>query len=215
MGQPVAPAVGESPTAGTRASRASGPSRSRVAGGRSCRHGAVPTLGGGSSTPHPEVALETPDLTLRTATEDDLAALVALLADDPLGALRERRGGPVADSYREAFRAIASDPNHQLMVADRAGTVVGVLQLSFLPHLTYEGGWRAQIEGVRVAKEHRSEGVGRTLVEAAVERARERGCHLVQLTTDRRRPAALKFYRSLGFEASHEGLKLHLDGMAP
>ena len=85
---------------------------------------------------------------------------------------------------------------------------VAVLQLSFLPHLTYTGGWRAQIEGVRVAAELRSAGLGRRLLEAAVERARDRGCHLVQLTTDARRPAARAFYERLGFEASHIGYKL-------
>ena len=151
-----------------------------------------------------------PVFELRPATEADLPALVALLADDPLGAGRERQGGGVSEAYLEAFRAIDADPNHVLLVADVDEAVVGLLQLSFLPHLTYQGGWRAQIEGVRVAREHRSLGIGRRMIEAAVDRARARGCHLVQLTTDRRRPEALKFYRSLGFEASHDGLKLHL-----
>ncbi len=155
-----------------------------------------------------------PALELRPATEADLPALVALLADDPLGARRERRGGEVSEAYHEAFRSIDADPNHVLLVADVDEIVVGLLQLSFLPHLTYQGGWRAQIEGVRVAREHRSLGIGRRMIEAAVDRARARGCHLVQLTTDRRRPEALKFYRSLGFEASHDGLKLHL-GIPP
>lgn len=151
-----------------------------------------------------------PVFELRPATEADLPALVALLADDPLGARRERQGGGVSEAYLVAFRAIDADPNHVLLVADLDEAVVGLLQLSFLPHLTYQGGWRAQIEGVRVAREHRSLGIGRRMIEAAVDRARARGCHLVQLTTDRRRPEALKFYRSLGFEASHDGLKLHL-----
>ena len=148
--------------------------------------------------------------TLRPAQSDDLPAIIALLADDPLGATRESAGDAVAPSYEEAFRAIDADPNHQLLVADLEGEVVGVLQLSFLPHLTYEGGWRAQIEGVRIAAEHRSKGLGRVLVEGAIQRGQERGCHLVQLTTDRRRPEALRFYESLGFVASHEGMKLHL-----
>jgi GNAT superfamily N-acetyltransferase len=98
-----------------------------------------------------------------------------------------------------------------LLVADLGGAVVGVLQLSFLPHLTYQGGWRAQIEGVRVSEEVRSGGVGQALLESAIDRARERGCHVVQLTTDRRRPRALQFYLKLGFEVTHDGLKLHLD----
>ena len=147
---------------------------------------------------------------LREATEDDLPTLVALLADDPLGASRERRDGGVSTAYREAFRAIQASPDQQILVADHQGAVVGLLQLSFLPHLTYEGGWRAQVEGVRVAAEHRSRGLGRFLLEGAIERARSRGCHMIQLTTDRRRPEALRFYEGLGFQASHVGMKLHL-----
>jgi len=95
-------------------------------------------------------------------------------------------------------------------VADIEGYVVGVLQLSFIPHLTYKGGWRAQIEGVRVAEEVRSRGVGQALFDEAIARAKRKGCHLVQLTTDRRGPEALKFYLRLGFKATHDGLKLHL-----
>lgn len=154
--------------------------------------------------------MKLPEPELRAATEGDLPSIVALLASDPLGALRETTGEELSPSYRAAFEAIAADPNHELLVADLGGTVVGVLQLSYLPHLTYEGGWRAQIEGVRVAAAHRSRGVGQAMMEAAIERARTRGCHLVQLTTDRRRPEALRFYVGLGFEPTHEGLKLHL-----
>lgn len=147
---------------------------------------------------------------LREATEDDLPTLVALLADDPLGATRERGDGGVSPAYRDAFRAIQASPDQQILVADHQGTVVGLLQLSFLPHLTYEGGWRAQVEGVRVDAGHRSRGLGRFLLEGAIDRARSRGCHMVQLTTDRRRPDALRFYESMGFQASHVGMKLHL-----
>jgi GNAT superfamily N-acetyltransferase len=147
---------------------------------------------------------------MREARAADLAAIIALLADDPLGSRREAADASVTPTYRAAFEAISADPHHRLIVADLDGTVVGVLQLSFLPHLTYHGGWRAQIEGVRVSREMRSRGVGRALLEWAIDRARERGCHLVQLTTDRRRPEALRFYLDLGFEATHDGLKLHL-----
>ena len=155
--------------------------------------------------------LDQAELEFRAATEEDLRSIVSLLANDPLGALREDSAHSLSPAYREAFQAIAADPNHELLIADLEGSVVGVLQLSFIPHLTYEGGWRAQIEGVRVSGELRSRGVGRALFGAAIERAKERGCHLVQLTTDRRRPEALKFYLGLGFEATHDGLKLHLD----
>ncbi|MFP7721820.1 GNAT family N-acetyltransferase [Lysobacter sp. A3-1-A15] len=149
-------------------------------------------------------------LVMRTAREADLQCLVAMLADDPLGATREHYGSPLPAGYRNAFDAIAVDPNNELIVAEQAGEVIGMLQLTYLPSLTYQGRWRAMVEGVRVARAARSGGVGRRLVEHALHRARERGCHMVQLTTDKARPEALAFYRALGFTASHEGLKRSL-----
>ena len=150
------------------------------------------------------------ELELRSAEEADLPTIVAPLVDDPLGARREDASEELASDYRTAFQAIAADDNHDLLVADIEGYVVEVLQLSFILHLTYKGGWRAQIEGVRVAEEVRSRGVGQALFDEAIARAKRKGCHLVQLTTDRRRPEALKFYLRLGFKATHDGLKLHL-----
>ena len=150
------------------------------------------------------------ELELRSAEEADLPTIVALLVDDPLGARREDASEELASDYRTAFQAIAADDNHDLLVADIEGYVVEVLQLSFILHLTYKGGWRAQIEGVRVAEEVRSRGVGQALFDEAIARAKRKGCHLVQLTTDRRRLEALKFYLRLGFKATHDGLKLHL-----
>jgi ribosomal protein S18 acetylase RimI-like enzyme len=152
-----------------------------------------------------------PSLTFRRALRDDVPAIVRLLADDALGAARERGEEPLPDSYYRAFTAIERDPNQELTVVERDGRVVGVLQITFIPYLTYQGGWRAQIEGVRVARDLRSTGVGRSLCEWAIARARGRGCHLVQLTTDKTRPEALRLYRALGFEPTHEGMKLHLD----
>jgi ribosomal protein S18 acetylase RimI-like enzyme len=149
-------------------------------------------------------------LEFRRARADDLVAIVELLADDPLGAQRERLRSPLPASYAAAFAAIDRDPNQELVVACRAETIVGVMQLTFLPYLTYAGGWRAQIEGVRVAQQERSRGLGRQMMQWAIERARARGCHMVQLTTDKTRPEAKRFYDSLGFVASHEGMKLHL-----
>jgi len=146
----------------------------------------------------------------RRARAEDVPAIVHLLADDPLGRTRERDERPVPPSYLEAFAAIDRDPNQELVVACRDAEVVGVLQLTFMPSLTYQGGWRAQIEGVRVDARERSRGLGRALFEWAIARARERGCHLVQLTTDKTRPAARRFYEGLGFVASHEGMKLYL-----
>lgn len=146
----------------------------------------------------------------REATETDLPGIVQLLADDPLGQQREAYALPLPSGYTEAFQSIDTDPNNRLIVAMDNAMLAGVLQLTFIPNLTYQGSWRAQIEGVRVAVDYRSRGVGRALLEWSIEVARQRSCHLVQLTTDRQRPDALRFYESLGFKPSHTGLKLHL-----
>lgn len=147
----------------------------------------------------------------RPAVRADLPAVVALLADDPLGAARERLADPLPDAYYTAFDAIDRDPCNELIIADRGGEIVGVLQLTRIPSLTYQGSWRAQIEGVRVAASLRGEGLGRALVGFAVARARDAGCRLVQLTSDKRRPDAIRFYERLGFRATHEGMKLPLE----
>ena len=147
---------------------------------------------------------------IRHSVREDLPAIVALLADDILGGGRETLLDPLPDVYLAAFEAIDSDPRNELIVVDDGGEVVGVLQLTFIPGLTHQGGERAQIEGVRVAASHRSQGVGRLLFEWTIERARARGCRMVQLTTDKQRPDAHRFYASLGFVASHEGMKLRL-----
>ena len=146
----------------------------------------------------------------RKAKREDVPAIVRLLADDPLGAKRERFETPLPESYLRAFEAIDADPNNELVVACIGDEVVGVLQLTFIPYLTYQGGWRALIEAVRVDAKLRSQGVGKALFEWAIERSRSRRCHLVQLTTDKSRGDAKRFYDSLGFSASHEGMKLHL-----
>lgn len=149
-------------------------------------------------------------LAFRRAVVEDLEDIVAMLADDPLGAQRERYELPLPQGYVDAFAAIQADPNQELVVAEYDGRVVGVLQMTLIPYLTYEGSWRALIEGVRVSSSMRGQGVGRSLFEWAIKRARERGCRLVQLTTDKARTDALRFYEGLGFTASHEGMKLHL-----
>jgi GNAT superfamily N-acetyltransferase len=151
--------------------------------------------------------LTPPDLRFRQATRADLHVIVRMLADDALGARRETFATPLPGSYHAA---IERDPNNELVVAESAGTVVGVLQLTYIPYLTYRGSWRALIEGVRVDSSQRAAGVGRRLLAWAIERAREKGCHMVQLTSDKTRPDAIRFYESLGFVASHEGLKLRL-----
>ena len=149
---------------------------------------------------------------LRRATVDDVPALVALLADDDLGARRET--GEDLGPYRVAFGLVDADPAHLLVAATVRGAVVGTLQLSFLPGLSRRGALRAQIEGVRVASSVRSRGVGAAMLGWAVDEARRRGCALVQLTTDTARGEALRFYERLGFVATHHGLKLQLPGPA-
>ncbi len=150
-------------------------------------------------------------LEFRAARLADVSAIVRMLADDPLGAKRERFASPLPGSYGRAFAAIDSDPNNELVVATIAGRVVGVMQLTFIPYLTHQGSWRALIEGVRVDASVRSHGVGQRMFTWAIERARERGCRLVQLPTDKTRPDALRFYQRLGFVATHEGMKLLLE----
>ncbi len=150
------------------------------------------------------------DLLLRRATTADLPAIIALLADDPLGRAREDRGMPPNPAYVAAFAAIERDPNQFLAVAESGGEVVGCLQISFIPGLSRLGLWRGQIESVRVAASQRGRGLGRRVFEWAIAECRRRGCGLVQLTTDKSRPEALRFYESLGFSASHEGMKLTL-----
>jgi GNAT superfamily N-acetyltransferase len=149
-------------------------------------------------------------LSFRRATRADVPVIVRMLADDPLGAQRERFTTPLPESYGRAFDAINADANNELVVACQADEVIGVLQLTYIPSLTYQGGWRALIEGVRVDGRFRSQGIGKALFEWAITRARERGCHLLQLTTDKARPDAKRFYEALGFIASHEGMKLQL-----
>jgi ribosomal protein S18 acetylase RimI-like enzyme len=147
----------------------------------------------------------------REARCEDLATIVRLLANDSLGTWRETLGeGDLPEAYEKAFDVISADPRNKLIVGDKDGQVLACLQLTLIPGLTYTGGERAQIEGVRVDASLRGGGIGRALIEHAVELARQRGCVLVQLTTDKRRPEALAFYQSLGFAASHEGMKLKL-----
>jgi len=145
---------------------------------------------------------------LRRAATADVAAIVGLLADDQLGATRD--GGDLAP-YLRAFAAIDADPAQRLLVACPAGgEVAGTMQVTFIPGLARRGALRAQIEAVRVGRDHRGQGLGEAMIRWAVADAARRGCALVQLTSDKRRPAAHRFYERLGFTASHEGFKLFL-----
>lgn len=144
------------------------------------------------------------------ANQADLPIIVTMLADDKLGQLREDAGIPLNESYLAAFNEIDKDPNNELVVMTSDDEIVAMLQLTFIPYLTYQGSWRCLIEGVRVASKSRGQGLGKQLFIWAINRASERGCHLLQLTSDKKRPEALNFYKSLGFIASHEGFKLSL-----
>lgn len=145
---------------------------------------------------------------LRRAVKGDLPAILRLLADDQLGAARENAADLAL--YEAAFDAIDADPAHLLVVGELAGEVVATFQLSYLPGLSRKGSWRSQIEAVRVSRDLRGQGVGALMIQWAIDQARERGCTLVQLTTDKSRAAAHRFYERLGFVASHEGMKLTL-----
>jgi GNAT superfamily N-acetyltransferase len=149
-------------------------------------------------------------ITFRKATRDDLGAIISLLADDEFGCTRERVETPPADCYVKAFEAISADPNQQVVVATQEGAVVGTMQLTFLPGLSRQGQWRGQIEAVRIAAGLRGAGAGRQMIQWAIEQCRARGCGLVQLTSDKNRHDAHRFYDNLGFVASHEGYKLTL-----
>ena len=153
----------------------------------------------------PEVAIS-----FRKAARDDLSAIVALLADDDIGQSREVISEPPDVRYVDAFDAINRDENQLLMVAEESNVVVGCLQLTFIPGLSRTGMWRGQIESVRTARSKRVSGLGRKMFEYAIEECRARGCGLVQLTSDKGRPDAIRFYEGLGFEDSHEGMKLKL-----
>jgi len=146
----------------------------------------------------------------RKATKEDIPQIVKMIADDELGKLREDYKDPLPSIYYEAFDIIDNDHNQELIVIqDSDGSIIGTLQLSFIQYLTYKGGIRAQIEAVRIRKDKRGGGLGETLFKWAIQRAKDRDAHLIQLTTDKKRPEALKFYEMLGFKASHEGMKLH------
>lgn len=147
-------------------------------------------------------------LTFRRAAETDLPAMIAMLADDELGRQREDTSVPVANCYRDAFKAISADKNQFLAVAEKDGAVIGTLQLTFLPGLSHKGLWRGQIESVRISSTARGGGIGRQFLEWAISTCKENGCAIIQLTSDKSRSDAIRFYESLGFTASHEGFKL-------
>jgi GNAT superfamily N-acetyltransferase len=148
------------------------------------------------------------NVVIRRATSQDVEAIVRLLMDDDLGSQRDSVDDLAA--YMSAFATIEADPNHLLVVMERDGIIIGTQHLTFLPGLSYKGAMRLQIEAVRIASSERGSGLGTALIEWAVERARERDCLIVQLTSNASRIDAHRFYRRLGFEQSHAGFKLKL-----
>jgi len=148
----------------------------------------------------------------REATKNDLTHIIKMLADDQLGSTREDPSLPINKHYLDAFEIIDNDPNNELIVLESDDSanpsIMGILQLTYIPYLTYQGSWRCLIEGVRVHQDFRGQGLGTKLFEWAIDRAKQRGCNIVQLTSNKTRSEAIRFYESLGFEASHEGFKL-------
>ena len=146
----------------------------------------------------------------RKATRNDVPKIVEMIADDELGKTRENYQIPLPTEFLIAFENIDTDQNQELIVVENENSeIIGTLQLSFIQYLTYRGGIRAQIEAVRIRKDQRGVGIGKTMFEWAINRAKERNAHLLQLTTDKKRPKAIKFYEDLGFKATHEGMKMH------
>ncbi|MFI5818801.1 GNAT family N-acetyltransferase [Streptomyces rishiriensis] len=148
------------------------------------------------------------DLDIRAAVAEDIPAIVAMLADDTLGAQRESPDD--LRPYLAALERLTADPNQRLVVAVREGRVVGTLQLTIVPGLSRRGSTRSIIEGVRVHADERGSGLGTRFIEWAIEESRRENCQLVQLTSDNTRTDAHRFYERLGFVASHVGFKLQL-----
>ena len=143
---------------------------------------------------------------------EDISAIVAMLADDKLGEKREDFQDPLPQTYVDAFLKIDIDQNQHLVVlVNESEQVIGTMQLSFITYLTYQGGTRAQIEAVRIHKDYRGQQLGKQLFNWAIQKTKDKGAHVLQLTTDKQRPDALRFYVDLGFKASHEGMKMHFE----
>ena len=148
----------------------------------------------------------------RKASQDDLIDIIKMLADDQLGNTREDASTPINQQYLDAFAIIDADPNNELIVLESDDpanpAIMGILQLTYIPYLTYKGSWRCLIEGVRIHQDYRGQGLGTKLFEWAIDRAKQKGCNIIQLTSNKSRSEAIRFYESLGFQASHEGFKL-------
>lgn len=150
------------------------------------------------------------NLKFRQATIEDLPAIVRMLADDFLGATREKYETLLPESYVKSFAEIEADKNNELIVAEMNGEIVGTLQITFTPSISFQGGKRATVESVRVDEKRRGQGIGKELMRWAIERAKRENCVFLQLTTNAERKDAHRFYENLGFEKKHLGMKLKL-----
>jgi GNAT superfamily N-acetyltransferase len=150
------------------------------------------------------------NIIFRRAKLEDLPKIVQMLADDFLGATREQYETPLPKSYLKAFEEIEADKNNELIVAEKDGEIIGTLQITLTPSISFQGGKRATVESVRVDEKYRGQGVGQELMIWAINRAREENCFAVQLTTNAERQDAHRFYENLGFKGSHLGMKLYL-----
>jgi ribosomal protein S18 acetylase RimI-like enzyme len=150
------------------------------------------------------------NLKFRPAKLEDLPEIVRMLADDFLGATRERYENPLPESYTKAFAEIDADKNNELIVVENDGEVIGTLQVTFTPSISFQGGKRATVESVRVDEKYRGQGIGQELMNWAINRARQEKCVALQLTTNSDRTDAHRFYENLGFKGSHLGMKLYL-----
>ena len=153
----------------------------------------------------------TEEIHFRHARRGDLDDVVRMLADDKLGSQRESYEESLPEAYVTAFERISEASDNMLIVVEQSGSIVGMMQLTYIPSISFRGGTRLLIESVRIDSPFRGRGMGERMFEWAIGQARERGCFMVQLTTNNERPDALRFYERLGFVASHVGLKLYLD----
>ena len=150
------------------------------------------------------------DLSYRAASRTDLPFLVSLIAADDVGSVKDEPEHPNAAPYEAALAAIDADPNQELFIVEADGAVIGTFQLTYIPGIARRGMWRGLVESVHVTPEHRNKGYGKQMMRWAVERCRTRGCGVVQLTSNKKRVDAHRFYRTLGFDQSHEGFKLFI-----
>jgi GNAT superfamily N-acetyltransferase len=150
------------------------------------------------------------NLKFRQATREDLPEIVRMLSDDFLGLTRERYENPLPESYLKAFEEIDADKNNELIVAENDGKIIGTLQITFTPSISFQGGKRATVESVRVDEKYRGQGIGKEMMKWVIERAKKENCISMQLTTNSERTDAHRFYENLGFERSHLGMKLKL-----